>query len=47
MAKLEKLAVPDEHVGLLRRYYAPEVRRLQTLTSEIDLALWPNFQALV
>ena len=46
-AKLEKLAVPDEHLDLLRRYYVPEVRRLQEITSEIDVALWPNFRALV
>ena len=25
-AKLEKVAVPDEHLELLRRYYRPEVR---------------------
>jgi hypothetical protein len=42
-AKLEKVAVPDEHVELLRRYYRPDVERLLRLTSEIDLSLWPNF----
>lgn len=46
MAKLEKMAVPSEHLELLRRYYAPEVRRLQKLTTEIDLSLWPNFRDL-
>jgi hypothetical protein len=45
-AKLEKVAVPDEHLELLRRYYRPEVERLCQLTSEIDLALWPNFHTL-
>jgi hypothetical protein len=46
MAKLEKMAVPPEHLQLLIRYYVPEVRRLRELTSEIDLALWPNFRDL-
>jgi hypothetical protein len=45
-AKLEKVSVPDEHLELLRRYYRPEVERLRRLTSEIDLALWPNFADL-
>lgn len=45
-AKLEKVAVPPEHLELLRRYYAPEVRRLRALTDEIDLSLWPNFREL-
>jgi hypothetical protein len=44
MAKLEKLTVPPEHLELLRRYYTPDVRRLQALTPEIDLSLWPNFR---
>ena len=42
-AKLEKVAVPAEHLDLLRRYYRPEVERLRRLTPEIDLSLWPNF----
>jgi hypothetical protein len=46
-AKLEKVAVPDEHLELLRRYYRPEVERLRQLTTEIDLGLWPNFSQLV
>jgi hypothetical protein len=46
-AKLEKVAVPAEHIELLRRYYGPEVERLRQLTSEIDLALWPNFRDLI
>jgi hypothetical protein len=46
MAKLEKLAVPSQHLELLKRYYVPEVRRLRGLTAEIDLTLWPNFRDL-
>ena len=42
-AKLEKVAVPEEHLELLRHYYRPEVRRLLELTREIDLSLWPDF----
>jgi len=42
-AKLEKVAVPEAHVELLRRYYRPDVERLLQLTSEVDLSLWPNF----
>lgn len=45
-AKLEKVALPAEHLDLLRSYYAPEVRRLVALSSEIDLSLWPNFRDL-
>jgi hypothetical protein len=45
-AKLEKVAVPEEHLALLRRYYRPEVRRLLELTTEIDLSLWPDFRDL-
>jgi hypothetical protein len=45
-SKLEKVEVPEEHLDLLRRYYRPEVERLRALTSEIDLALWPNFSEL-
>jgi hypothetical protein len=45
-AKLEKVAVPDQHLELLRRYYRPEVERLRQLTTEIDLRLWPNFSQL-
>jgi len=45
-AKLEKMAVPPEFLDLLRHYYRAEVERLCGLTSEIDLALWPNFRHL-
>jgi hypothetical protein len=47
MAKLEKVGVPQEHADLLKRYYAPEVRRLRTLVPDLDLALWPHFADLV
>jgi hypothetical protein len=47
MAKLEKVAVSDEHRQLLQRYYQPEVTRLLGLTDQIDLTLWPNFRYLV
>jgi hypothetical protein len=46
MAKLEKVAVPDEFLAMLRRYYEADVRRLLTLTDEIDPALWPSFRDL-
>jgi hypothetical protein len=45
-AKLEKVAVPEAFLEMLRRYYRPEVRRLLELTPEIDLANWANFRDL-
>jgi hypothetical protein len=43
-AKLEKVAVPEAFLEMLRRYYRPEVQRLLGLTPEIDLDHWPNFR---
>lgn len=45
-AKLEKVAVPDEHVALLRRYYRPEVERLRAMMPDLDLSLWEHFRDL-
>ena len=45
-SKLDKVAVPPEHVELLRRYYRPEVERLRRLMPDLDLSLWPNFTDL-
>ena len=45
-SKLEKVDVPSEHIELLRRYYAPEVRRLRDLAPDLDLSLWPHFSDL-
>jgi hypothetical protein len=45
-AKLDKVAVPEEHLELLCRYYRPDVERLRVLLPEIDMSLWPNYQDL-
>ncbi len=45
-AKLEKVAVSDEHIDLLVRYYTPEVRRLRKLVPDLDLSLWQHFRAI-
>lgn len=43
-AKLEKVAVPDEHIDLLRRYYRTDVERLRAMLPELDLSAWPHFR---
>jgi Sulfotransferase domain len=45
-AKLEKVAVPDEHIELLRRYYRSDVEQLHSMMPELDLSLWPHFKEL-
>ena len=45
-SKLEKVDVPSEHIELLRRYYALDVRRLRDLAPDLDLSLWPHFSDL-
>jgi hypothetical protein len=44
-SKLDKVVVPQEHIDLLSRYYAPEVERLQALVPTLDLSLWPHFSS--
>lgn len=46
-AKLDKVAVPPEHIELLQRYYRPDVERLRAYMPDLDLSLWPNFRNLV
>lgn len=46
MAKLGKVAVPQQHLELLQRYYRPEVERLAGLMPDLDLSLWPYFKDL-
>jgi hypothetical protein len=46
MAKLEKVAVPDEHLELLRRYYRSDVERLRGLLPDLDISPWPHFKDL-
>ncbi len=43
MAKLEKVAIPQEHIDLMKRYYQPELERLLLLVPDLDPELWPNF----
>jgi len=38
--------MPEEHIGLLRRYYRPEVERLRDMVPDLDLSLWPYFDDL-
>jgi hypothetical protein len=45
-AKLDKVAVPEEHLELLRRYYRPDVQRLRALLPDLDMSLWPNYRDL-
>lgn len=42
-AKLEKVAVPDFHIDVLKGYYRPEVERLRELVPDFDARLWPHF----
>ena len=43
-SKLDKVEVPEEHIDLLRRYYAPEVERLQGPGARTSISrLWPHF----
>jgi hypothetical protein len=46
-AKLEKVAVPQEHLDVLARYYRPEIARLRVLLPDLDLSVWPNYRDLV
>jgi len=43
-AKLEKVDVPAEFLDMLRRYYEPEVARLERLVPDLDLSLWPTYR---
>jgi hypothetical protein len=45
-SKLAKVSMPEEHIGLLRRYYRPEVERLRDTVPDLDLSLWPYFDDL-
>ena len=45
-AKLEKIAVPDGQIEVLKGYYRPEVERLRALVPDFDASLWPHFRDL-